>query len=55
MLQEENSPCPDLVRLIRELLVELSAVLVCTLADDETTIVGAIGQNVHKALQTSES
>lgn len=50
MLQEKNSPCPDLVWLVRELLVELSAVLVSTLANNETTIIGTIGQNIHKAL-----
>jgi hypothetical protein len=47
-------PGPDL-RLVDELLVELFGEEMCALADDESTVLGTIGQEVHQTLKTAEA
>ena len=47
-------PGPDL-GLVDELLVELLGKEVCALADDESTILGTVGEEVDKTLKTAEA
>lgn len=49
-LGKQNSPCPNFVRLILKLLVEIFAEFVCTLTDDEATIIWPIWQNIDEPL-----
>lgn len=49
------SPSPDLVWLILEVLVKLFTKKMCTLANDQTTVLITVGEDVDKALKTAKT